>query len=199
MKLTKTVLSILAVIILLSAISCKIDEPSINAGEFPFVNEGKTWNCENRIYKMNGDTIIGAKSYKKVYKKCLNDYNDNVWHYFAAIRERDKQVYAIKHHKNKEVLIYDFSIDVGDIFTCRIDNDGVVLHKVYAKTRLSDGRTKFIMTISYYGIMPTRFCYWIEGIGDITEGTFMYIEDSFNNLWSCEENNKTIYPQNETY
>ena len=96
-------------------------------------------------------------------------------------------------------LCDDFSIDIGDIFTCRIDNDGVVLHKVYAKTRLSDGRTKFTMTPSYYGIMPTRFCYWIEGIGDITDGTFMYIEDSFNNLSSCEENNKTIYPQNEIY
>ena len=197
MKPTKAVLSILAVIILLSAISCKIDEPSINAGEFPFVNEGKTWNCENRIYKMNGDTIIGAKSYKKVYKKCLDDYNDNVWHYFAAIRERDKQVYAIKHHKNKEVLIYDFSIDVGDTFTCIVDNDGVVSHKVCTKKRLSDGRTLFAMTTVYYGIMPTCLCYWIEGIGDIRYGTFMSIEDSFNNLWSCEENNKTIYPQDE--
>ena len=197
MKPTKAVLSILAVIILLSAISCKIDEPSINAGEFPFVNEGKTWNCENRIYKMNGDTIIGAKSYKKVYKKCLDDYNDNVWHYFAAIRERDKQVYAIKHHKNKEVLIYDFSIDVGDTFICKVNNDGVVSHKVCTKKRLSDGRTLFAMTTVYYGIMPTCLCYWIEGIGDIRYGTFMSIEDSFNNLWSCEENNKTIYPQDE--
>ena len=197
MKPTKAVLSILAVIILLSAISCKIDEPSINAGEFPFVNEGKTWNCENRIYKMNGDTIIGAKSYKKVYKKCLDDYNDNVWHYFAAIRERDKQVYAIKHHKNKEVLIYDFSIDVGDTFTCKANNDGVVSHKVCTKKRLSDGRTLFAMTTVYYGIMPTCLCYWIEGIGDIRYGTFMSIEDSFNNLWSCEENNKTIYPHDE--
>ena len=197
MKPTKAVLSILAVIILLSAISCKIDEPSINAGEFPFVNEGKTWNCENRIYKMNGDTIIGAKSYKKVYKKCLNDYNDNVWHYFAAIRERDKQVYAIKHHKNKEVLIYDFSIDVGDTFICKVNNDGVVSHKVCTKKRLSDGRTLFAMTTVYYGIMPTCLCYWIDGIGDIRYGTFMSIEDSFNNLWSCEENNKTIYPHDE--
>ena len=197
MKPTKAVLSILAVIILLSAISCKIDEPSINAGEFPFVNEGKTWNCENRIYKMNGDTIIGAKSYKKVYKKCLDDYNDNVWHYFAAIRERDKQVYAIKHHKNKEVLIYDFSIDVGDTFICKVNNDGVVSHKVCTKKRLSDGRTLFAMTTVYYGIMPTCLCYWIEGIGDIRYGTFMSIEDSFNNLWSCEENNKTIYPHDE--
>ena len=197
MKPTKAVLSIFAVIILLSAISCKIDEPSINAGEFPFVNEGKTWNCENRIYKMNGDTIIGAKSYKKVYKKCLDDYNDNVWHYFAAIRERDKQVYAIKHHKNKEVLIYDFSIDVGDTFICKVNNDGVVSHKVCTKKRLSDGRTLFAMTTVYYGIMPTCLCYWIEGIGDIRYGTFMSIEDSFNNLWSCEENNKTIYPHDE--
>ncbi len=93
---------------------CKYDEPSIGTNQYPFIAEGKTWNCcrddHNFSCKMIGNTTIKSKVYKKVYLQDYEVYNNNSWHYFCAVRENGKQVFMVEMEDKKESLLYDFGI-----------------------------------------------------------------------------------------
>ena len=105
-----------------------------NSQVFPdhrtFVQEGKVWkmkrssrqwSCDSfgRLkltasewsffdYTMCGDTLIGGKPLKKVYRNDLLKYGDRVDHYFCAVREEDSRVYVIYAEEDKEQILYDF-------------------------------------------------------------------------------------------
>ena len=194
MRQTHAIVCLLALIITLTG--CTIDEPSVNAGEFPFVKEGKVWICGTQTFKMEGDTIIGIKSYKKLYRKNPEQYGDNNMHYFAAIRERDKQVYAIKPQQRKEILIYDFSLEKDDIITVKETEERIIEFEVCSEPEyLSSGRKKWemIYLLNHQPFFIGHF-YWIEGVGNL-EGPFLSIDDyGCGDLYVCYEDSVSIYP-----
>lgn len=179
-------------------VGCSIDEPSVNAGDFPFVKEGKTWICGITTYEMIGDTIIRGKSYKKLYKQNVDYYGDNNKHYFAAVREKDKQVYAIKAKQRKEILLYDFSLEVGEFFTVKETEKYIIEYKVSEITHLIDTkRTKWYMFYFLnHQIYTTGFEYWIEGIGDLRSPFYSIEDTSVGSLYTCYEDDICIYPCN---
>lgn len=160
---------------------CSIDEPSINSGKYPFVKEGKKWITTWATYQMEGDTIIGAKSYKKLLKKRTDVERD----YIAAIRQNGGQVYAIKHCEKKEVLLYDFSLEPGDKYFWPDGND---FYRIESKIPMEDGRMKMTMFLP----LVLGVYYWIEGVGDL-EGPFMGIGENTGIINECIEDGKHIY------
>ena len=90
---------------------------------FPFDQEGKTWEIRIGIFKENvfghcidGDTLIGGEIWKKVYTYFEVPQID--YSYYAALRDVGKKVYAIAKGSNRQRLLYDFGMKVGDMVRC---------------------------------------------------------------------------------
>ena len=104
----------------------------------PFAQDGKTWeiqigeimeNCYGN--RVDGDTVIGGETWKKVYNYIGFPYTDLIdagisigetddinYSYYAAIRDVGKKVYAIAKGSNRPRLLYDFGLKVGDMVRC---------------------------------------------------------------------------------
>ena len=82
-----------------------------------FLEEGKVWtylHYNDRTGKryqftrvIDGDTVIGGLTYKKILDKVGGQYQ-------YALREEGKKVYIVDGHYETESLLYDFNKDVGD-------------------------------------------------------------------------------------
>ena len=87
----------------------------------PFALEGKSWRSqvgrieENAYYNsIDGDTLIGGESWKKVYNSMYMP-GLRTPSYYAAIRDVGKKVYAIAKGSNRPRLLYDFGLNEGDM------------------------------------------------------------------------------------
>ena len=157
---------------------CKIEEPVVNVSRYPFVEEGKEWlGMEDIIYKMEGDTIIRFKSYKKLFKQSFKCYENQDWHYFGCVRQNGGEVYAIKHKENKEVLLYDFSLEESEAFMFqKFGCDGPYdRYKVFGKQRIPGLRTYMVLVPTTNYQLPNLK--WEEGLG-IYRNPFIGIEDA---------------------
>ena len=145
---------------------------NVRADYTPFVVEGKTWMMETSYYNstkvqpwtfvLSGDTIIN----NLLYKKLLIDGR-----YEGAYREEGHKVYAIWSGTTLELMLYDFNLEVGDMYAeygfedtpnvyevCLSDsfyNSGHYLHRIGLGFP-SDG--EFVSDYNWLNI-------WIEGVG----------------------------------
>jgi len=87
------------------------------------------WDCTGTDdvynYYINGDSVIGAFTYKKVYKKgVFNQINSsclpiNITYYNNTLpsfllRSLDKQMFVYLLDEQTEYLLYDFDLEIGD-------------------------------------------------------------------------------------
>ena len=134
-----------------------------------FVSENKLWsnttigsefgsNYESFFVKFKGDTIINGQNYKNVLKSDNEDHTN--WYHYAYIREDtiEKKVYLYKIFFEKEILLYDFSLDQGDSIDCfgeYIHVDSVYYHE------FGNLPIKLKHIVFNYGRI------WVEGIGSL--------------------------------
>ncbi len=106
--------------------------------EYHPIADGCSWSVSNEKYMTAGDTVLDGKTYLKVYRQEGNmpfEFNLEEAEYFAAIRNdlAQKKVYAylpagtsIRNLSDysvtqtdtaMDVLIYDFSLEIGDTLT----------------------------------------------------------------------------------
>ena len=148
----------------------------------PFVKEGKTWNYI--IYTngqesfparlvIEGDTTIENVEYKKVMH-----YSDVHWtdemskdFLYAVIREKDKKVYFRYIYyvdvynclePSNEALIYDFGLNVGDIFV--EDFSGYPFYWA-TKLKLESIEEKDGKRIFHFSTGDNSTRQWMEGVG----------------------------------
>ena len=206
----------------------------------PFVVEGKTWIVPITIpgmfaymadatCTMRGDTVISNQTYKKVYTDYLNGFADAVaihshteknGGYLCAIRESGKKVYLIPREKTESYLMYDFTLEKGNVFKGKTSH----VHCSYngkqfdlgtsMKEDVADDTSEYTeytivgvdtIEVSGYKRRRIKLSYnnseqsWIEGIG-CAQGMFdplsvnapeMTLYRSSN--VSCYENGKRIY------
>jgi len=136
----------------------------------PFVKEGKMWteawyDCDIPIwhgidtYVMQGDTLFNTKLYKKVH---ATTHNGNFIKYIFE-DTTNKKVYFYDTAQQKDSLIYDFNLQVGDTFYSNLWGN-ICSTKVIDRTIVSFAglnRTKIIFD------MFNGFPVWYEGIGSI--------------------------------
>ena len=156
----------------------------------PFAKDGKMWTEKSSpsvapmysitIWKMQGDTIINGRLYKKVtgthwYDSCFI-YEDTAL----------KKVYCLNAGSSSEFLLYDFNLQVGDTLpgSCSMVVDKTVEHFA--------GKNRIKITFDYYS-PDTQI--WYEGIGSLTQGVFFYkcIIGSYDWLLCYFENDTLIY------
>ena len=110
----------------------------------PFVAEGKSWNykyvkygwdndshtsyvdyTEYSSYRIEGGTLVGDNTWKKVYRIATRDGVESR-ELSGAMRETDGKVYFLEGNSDQEGLQYDFSMQTGDEanLTTRYGTDG---------------------------------------------------------------------------
>jgi hypothetical protein len=100
-------------------------------------------------YALLGDTIINETNYYKLYQDRQ---------YIGALREEEKKIYLFSNicAWEKEVLLYDFSVSVGDIISNECDENYYVMKIDTVVLENGEERKRYYMGYDFY---------WIEGIG----------------------------------
>ena len=180
-----------------------------------FLEEGKVWTyhyqgMNGRSFDIDrvvdGDTIIGDQSYKKICDKMGGKYQ-------YALREEGKQVYIVYDHQETPSLLYDFGKNKGDVIYQEVDElSGMVSEQrvIGVDTIDIDGlrlRRLQIWGKDYSIQNPVNWeeeevpwqmaSYWIEGVGSecLLEASFRQTGNYYT-LKSCQINGRT-YTQQE--
>ncbi len=206
----------------------------------PFVKESKVWNCQTikrqsesgsvyALYQVttnfslyiDGDTVIGGQSYKKVYetvktvdKQLLytspaeaaqgmeevvhQDVNTTTLHRLF-LREADKKVYALNTRPSSgadatEYLLYDFSLAAGDKVPSEFPIAGTFISSVDTITAQGRYYRRYHLGPREYGGYEPL---WVEGVGH-PGGPFNSISIMTNDgavykLLSCYEDGECIF------
>ena len=158
----------------------------------PFAKDGKEWtelsksgiDTNNKSivnYRMEGDTLIGIKQYKKVLSS--NSY----FNCYISEDTSLKKVYCqlSSDPPNNEFLLYDFNLQVGDTF---YDCSMPVLNKT-VEYFAGKNRTKLVLENPFVTMV------WYEGIGSLRQGVFLpkcYV-GSYKYLLCYLENDTLLY------
>lgn len=151
-----------------------------------------------------GDTVIGGKSYTKIWSSgiyyssnfygfCTNTIVGNFSYLSSAIRNDsiNKKVYSYDFYNHVETLLYDFNLNLGDTVPVQFSSgyvsaiDSVLVGQNYHKR----------FTVSEINSMLPDV-YLIEGIG-ATSGLLNRIDFCFEcctSLLCVKQNDTTIYP-----
>lgn len=189
MKTTKTILIYLIAVLCFNTKTTKAQAYIYH----PMVVDSANWEYStiknNNVFCDSGykfeiydDTIVNGINYKKLYS---GGGNNNT---FDLIRESNKKIYYRKNFGNfifPEILLYDFSKNIGDTILTNKNGSSTVLDTLQSKIIQIDSiltkkgyRKRFIVKALNYGwaascFMPERF-WFIEEIGSPI--SFMYIE-----------------------
>jgi hypothetical protein len=156
------------------------------------VKDESWYDTNTEIFKTEGDTIINAMTYKKLW----SSFNDSAMinaDLKGFLREESGIVYYRDYYLNEDKVLYNFNLESGDTATIYNDfcGDWMVI--------IMD-----VDTVDYYGVQRKRWTlegwsgeYWIEGIGS-TNGLLysMLYEcsaDIYKELICCHENDALIF------
>lgn len=190
--------TIILSIILFSTISLSVNGQSY----YPMLGDTNTWyyyhcfeGCYTDIYCTNGDTVIGGLNYKVI------GYCDmQTWGAFFREDTIEKKVYQ-RYNQNVELLMYDFSLQVGDsillqdYFYNSVTNIGWYHLDSIKLVNISVGNRK---SFNFHNTFNNNPLLWIEGVG-----TLGYPFQSYSNYapsWdevSCFYRNDTLIYQSQ--
>ena len=183
-------------------ITCMLVSLTMLAHEY-FLEEGKVWTYHYHGFNgrefnvdriIDGDTIIGGLTYKKIYDKIGGQYQ-------YALREEGKKIYIVYPHYETASLLYDFSKNVGDVINelahplivasvDTIDIDGVKFRRM----RVQDADQP---VEEWNDDLIHMYNFWIEGVGSesLLESSIREEGNAYN-LLSCQINGR-VYTQHE--
>lgn len=106
---------------------------ALKAQNYPLAKDGTTWQYVHTtmssyacIYNVvDGDTTANGRIYKKLYRYSTPKYDRKKASFEDAFREEGNRIYALPNQmtesylpvENGEVLLYDFSLQEGDVFS----------------------------------------------------------------------------------
>ena len=198
-------------------------------GYHAMLAEGKVWNCsldevhfeeiEGQFYRYNqttffslslsGDTVVGDKTYKKMYRRPTTvlrkyyspaeiagkeesfDLTGECTLWYELWREENQKVYAFC--SDKEELRYDFSAEPG----MKVNVSGVLTDILSIDSISSCGRNLRRFHIAIHDYQDQYDREWIEGVGH-PNGPFhvwgLEVADGRHyRLLSCYEDGECIY------
>ncbi len=175
---------------------------------FPFPASNAIWNSRyggyygspKERFGLIGDTTFNNQDYKKIYR-IVDDSTlnfDNMT-FFAAIRENDtKQVFVKLTYFEDEILIYDFSLNIGDTVISNSPN-GYLHHDICVIADIDSVELENNQYRKRFKINDWAQDYWIEGIGSI-DGLFHpikeYIIGTYCHLLCLKDNDTAVYINN---
>ena len=144
---------------------------------YPLIEENKTWNVISVIlvgpypwdttystltYEFSGDTTIDSQTYLKLYES--NEENPENWNLWCYMREdNEKKVWHRRDSDENEILMYDFSLEVGDSILDYTGLTYLIIDSTGYETIGQDERKKYYLSSTE---MPDYYSEtWIDGIG----------------------------------
>ena len=139
----------------------------------PVVQEGRQWSTRvswavsppqlyTEIYRMEGDTVLDKKTYKKLYCHYTEDLSGGML-YNCALRQDGEKVYIKFYGEKGETLFFDFSIKKGKSIS--VHGHKFVVEEVYDMV-LSDGKTRKAIRLNNDELTDI----WVEGVGSLVYG-----------------------------
>ena len=167
----------------------------------PFVEENKIWSVftisnssiTTTFYKFEGDTLINELPYKYILESY--DSSMQIWHKTNKYIREDsqKKVYLLN---NSEVILYDFSVQVGDtVFLEDISFQYVVVDAIDSVFIDDCYRKRYVFDDFYQD-------YWIEGIGSSNSPITPFINFCFNDMrfdMACVHQEERLIYQNPNF
>lgn len=171
---------------------------------YTLISENKIWSevdclnfggCQTQFYKFQGDTILGAYTYKKIY--ISSDSLQKSWNINGAMREELSQKVFFSDFTD-EYLIYNFSLVKGETFYpnfsgCQFE---MTLDSIDS-IELLNGEFRRRYNFSSWSNEQ-----WIEGIGStkglLNVGLEMCTSDVYTSL-NCFTENATLKFQNSNF
>jgi Secretion system C-terminal sorting domain len=146
---------------------------------------------------MYGDTTFNNITYKKIYVDTNSTFNWASAKYVCAIREQNKKVYYIHGDTTTELLLYDFTKNVGDsveIVSLGLNFPNAIKLQIDSiSTTIINGVARKTYKFNANGNYHTDE-YWYEGIGSsfgfLTP--FLSVSDNVYTL-KCNAKNDTLY------
>lgn len=139
---------------------------SVGVSAQSFVEDGRLWNVKVEMnfagswtesFKFEGDTMIGQYAYNKYFRTLDTTYSS--WSLNGAMREMNDSVFMIDFDYEGEMLLYDFNLSVGDVFTTNIMGcDVYYLVDEIDTVVLMNGEQRERILFDWS-------TYWIKGIG----------------------------------
>ena len=140
----------------------------------PIIQEGNVWNTldvtvsmyntyYNNVIWFSGDTIIDDVRYAKL----MGTTNGGAPHLFSVLREDDGKVWE-RLNNQREILLYDFTANVGDTLRCGLWADEYhynIVDSISIEHIGGVDRKMLWFGLEYTWFHPTAAETWIEGIG----------------------------------
>jgi len=178
------------------------------------INKNNTWNdleieltackgpaCQNgaryttHSYHIGTDTLINSKIYS-VLIDTIYAYGSHYGDTVGFIREDigTKKTYFISRHSKDEIVLYDFSLAMGDVANVKTYWGGSeydTVTNIDSIVYMGQKRLTITLTNAY------RSLDWIEGIG--SKQGFLYINYYNGTLLCLTSNNELIYKNDAGY
>lgn len=164
-----------------------------------FIREGKVWKCLQPAdgsvcnYSIEGDTVISATVYKRVFCQDMASYGDDARHYLASVREDGYRVYMVSAGQQQERLLYDFEPDKEMTLSydwCRLKvKRDAGAPCIFRSTRHYVFAVEQTTADSDTG--SSTLAFWIDGIGSDSDP--FYTGAKGLTVLSCYEGDNCIY------
>jgi hypothetical protein len=176
---------------------------------YPFPTDSAEWSVEHGYYGFPGaicshtvhygiigDTLISGNTYSKIYENNYwngnmdTTFNPSTANYFLAMREDAfKKIWVRRPSDTADVILYDFSLNVGDTFCFDYAMPGVCSTVDAIDSVMVDGSYRRTITIT-----ASETQIWMVGIGNMW-GLFdiMYTGNIYTHIRCHSQNGSLIY------
>ena len=155
-------------------------EWEIKVGQSYYFSDVQMW--------IDGDVTVDNIPCKRLYTRTTQLWDGGIEDLEIGYCYQDGD----KYYQNGK-LMFDFGLDVGDMFTTELGNKIMVSN--VSDTILNDGVKRKMLTVKYSG----RTDKWVEGIGSLIMGIYTNDFTTYGvmkELQSCSYNGEYIYDKN---
>ncbi len=163
--------------ILISILFASLISMSFGQNYYPLLQENRTWNVisvelvgpdfwdttySTSTYQFFGDTTINAHSYQSLYESSEEvPLNWNLWCFMRE--DSSKRVWGRRESSTEEMLMYDFSAEVGDSVLVGLVAPVYLYVDSISEININQtNRKKYWLSCK---TMPEYSETWIEGVG----------------------------------
>ena len=198
------------------AFSNNISASKNNNNDYQPLLDNSSWTTVSRpfeppmlasIYQNIGDTIIGDKSYNTIKQVFINlddsivypDANSGVTTQYFYEDIENKRVYQYSSYYNRDILLYDFSVQIGERMP--FDSLRSSVDSLYILKEISFVENTGYTRKEYTFVYGTDSIVWLEGIGNITNFTIPYARKNLeqSRILCVQNGEETIYDTGDFY
>jgi len=207
---------------IISFVSCFFLQANAQTTNNTIVNDNSVWNIlsiqvedetgvvniprhTTKIY-FNGDYILNSKTYKKVFH-CFDDELCENPIFYGLIQEENKKTYFVFPNEMEEYLLYDFSVEVGDIIKFNIPGIPIDVEEEFRTFYLQVHSIDFVDVNGVfkkkieltYPNSESIVDVWVENLGSLYDFYTVNFQVGYAKVLSCYFQGKELIYKNPEF